>query len=99
MIHKYVALEAISCFTSKQSNILTKTLLHEASFDSNNDGVVSALDENFADVMVWQDTNDNGVTDFGELISLGEVGITSVPIDFRDTFAEAVNETALSELI
>ncbi len=64
-----------------------------ASFDSNNDGLINALDLNFADLLVWQDANDNGITDPTELISLAQTGIASVPTDFTDTFNSPALQT------
>ena len=64
-----------------------------ASFDSNNDGLVNALDLNFADLLVWQDANDDGITDPTELISLAQTGIASVPTDFTDTFNSPALQT------
>lgn len=47
-------------------------------FDSNGDGVLSALDDKFAEFKLWFDTNSNGISDAGEVRSLAEVGITSI---------------------
>jgi hypothetical protein len=49
-----------------------------AAYDSNGDGKVDASDTHFADIKVWQDANQNGKTDAGELKSLAEVGIASI---------------------
>jgi Ca2+-binding RTX toxin-like protein len=47
-------------------------------FDSNGDGVLSAEDARFADFRVWQDANQDGVSQSGELRSLEEAGVTSI---------------------
>jgi len=47
-------------------------------FDSNGDGRFSALDDKWAKFGVWQDANQNGVTDPGEFRTLSEMGITAV---------------------
>jgi hypothetical protein len=49
-----------------------------AGFDSNQDGVFDAKDAKFAEFKVWQDANQNGVSDAGEVRSLADVGITSI---------------------
>ena len=49
--------------------------------DSNNDGVFDALDTEFANVRVWQDLNQDGVSDDGELQSLTEAGIVSINLN------------------
>lgn len=47
-------------------------------FDSNGDGRFDAADDKWAKFGVWQDTNQNGVTDPGEFRTLSEMGITAV---------------------
>jgi hypothetical protein len=47
-------------------------------FDSNHDGVFSADDAKFAEFKVWQDINQNGVSDAGEVRSLAEWGIADI---------------------
>ncbi|HLB75569.1 MAG TPA: calcium-binding protein, partial [Candidatus Dormibacteraeota bacterium] len=54
-----------------------------AGFDSNHDGVIDARDARFGELMVWQDANQNGQTDAGELKSLTDLGITSIGLDRR----------------
>jgi len=49
-----------------------------AGFDSNHDGVLDAQDAKFAEFKVWQDANQNGVSDAGEVRSLADWGITSI---------------------
>ncbi len=47
-------------------------------FDTNHDGVFNAQDAKFAEFKVWQDVNQNGVSDAGEVRSLADVGITTI---------------------
>lgn len=47
-------------------------------FDSNGDGVLSADDARFADFRIWQDVNQDGISQSGELRSLEEAGVTSI---------------------
>ena len=49
-----------------------------ASLDDNGDGVVDANDAAFANLLVWQDANADGVSDAGELSTLTGQGITSI---------------------
>jgi hypothetical protein len=49
-------------------------------FDSNQDGVFDAADTAFADFAVWQDANQNGVSDAGEVRSLADWGIASMDL-------------------
>ncbi len=45
--------------------------------DTNADGVVNALDAHFADLKVWQDLNQDGISQPDELTSLADAGIAS----------------------
>ncbi|PQA83473.1 hypothetical protein C5F52_08475 [Limnohabitans sp. TS-CS-82] len=49
-----------------------------AAFDSNHDGEFDARDAKFAQFSVWQDANQNGVSDAGEVHTLAEAGIASI---------------------
>jgi hypothetical protein len=51
-----------------------------AGFDSNHDGVFDANDAKFAEFKVWQDANQNGVSEAGEVRSLADVGISSIDL-------------------
>ena len=44
--------------------------------DANTDGKVDALDPNFANLRVWRDLDQDGITDAGELSLLASLGIT-----------------------
>ena len=54
-------------------------------FDTNQDDVLDARDDNWDQFKVWQDANSDGVTDEGELKSLDEVGITSIALTYNET--------------
>ncbi|XXF06919.1 calcium-binding protein [Pseudomonas sp. D2-3] len=58
--------------------------------DSNGDGVFDATDEAFADVRVWQDLNQDGIAQVGELKSLAEHGIAAINLGSKST-SEASN--------
>ena len=51
-----------------------------AAFDENGDRLIDARDGAFARLSVWQDANQNGVTDEGELRSLTDRGIVSISL-------------------
>lgn len=46
--------------------------------DSNGDGIIDAKDKDFSKIRVWQDLNENGVTDEGELKTAEEAGIKAI---------------------
>ncbi|MEP1091539.1 MAG: Ig-like domain-containing protein, partial [Rhizobiaceae bacterium] len=56
-----------------------------ASLDSNGDGIIDANDAEFANIVVWQDANSDGVSQSGELQSLSQHGIVSVDLDAART--------------
>ena len=49
-----------------------------AALDSNGDRIIDAQDARFKELKVWTDTDGDGITDAGELKTLGELGITSI---------------------
>ena len=55
-----------------------------ASFDSNGDGVVDALDARFGELLVWQDANQNHSTDAGELRSLADKASRVSKVGFEE---------------
>jgi len=67
-------------------------------FDTNQDDVLDASDDNWDQFKVWQDANSDGVTDEGELKSLDEVGITSIALTYNET-SEASSEAGGDVLV
>ncbi|AII48940.1 hypothetical protein KR52_07270 [Synechococcus sp. KORDI-52] len=57
-------------------------------FDTNQDGVLSEQDEQFANFAVWQDLNSDAKTDEGELLTLSELGIESIDLTYRESSQE-----------
>ena len=51
-----------------------------AAFDTNHDGQFNAQDAKFGEFMVWQDANQNGVSDAGEVRSLADLGLTEIKL-------------------
>jgi hypothetical protein len=67
-----------------------------AQFDSNHDGVFDAKDAQFNEIAVWQDADQDGVADAGEVKHLAEMGITSIKLSsdgVAHTPATGVTET------
>uniref|UniRef100_UPI000482B2AC calcium-binding protein n=1 Tax=Zooshikella ganghwensis TaxID=202772 RepID=UPI000482B2AC len=56
-----------------------------AEFDDNKDGVIDAQDAIYSSLSVWQDKNENGLTDTDELASLADVGIKSLSTVYEDS--------------
>ena len=53
-----------------------------AELDGNHDGVVSALDPAYHDLLVWQDTDGDRVSRPGELLPVANLGLTELPVAF-----------------
>ncbi|MFC2992796.1 hypothetical protein, partial [Halomonas tibetensis] len=51
-------------------------------FDTNNNGMLDPGDEAWSQFAVWQDANSDGKTDAGELVSLGELGVESIELNY-----------------
>lgn len=56
-----------------------------AALDDNADGRITLADRRYAQLKIWVDANDNGVTDTGELRSLEDVGITAINLSDQAT--------------
>ncbi|CBL45948.1 Hemolysin-type calcium-binding protein [gamma proteobacterium HdN1] len=50
--------------------------------DTNHDGVVDGQDGGFSALRVFRDSNQNGVTDDGELLTLEQAGVTSLSLGY-----------------
>lgn len=59
-----------------------------AQHDSNLDSVLDSLDTDFANLLVWRDLNQDGLSQADELLSLSETGIASI-----DLSAQEIDET------
>jgi len=65
-----------------------------ATLDSNQDGLISALDDQFAEIKMWVDADSDGLTDLGELLGLSDHGIEEINLA-----AEARHETVDGVLV
>jgi Ca2+-binding RTX toxin-like protein len=59
-----------------------------AAFDSNGNGFLDSGDERFGEFRVWRDSNQDGISDAGELVSLSDAGIVSVNLTLNRTQEE-----------
>ncbi|MDO8608525.1 MAG: calcium-binding protein, partial [Phaeospirillum sp.] len=58
-------------------------------FDTNHDGKLDASDARWSEFKVWQDLNQDGVSDPGEMKTLSELGITSINLTGIPVVADA----------
>jgi hypothetical protein len=54
----------------------------QRSFDTNGDGVLDASDSSFGEFRIWQDANQNGEVDEGELRTLASAGISQINLTY-----------------
>ena len=52
-----------------------------SNYDSNGDGTIDASDDVWAELVVWQDLNQDGVSQDGEMLSLDALGISSISLN------------------
>ena len=68
-----------------------------AELDSNGDGIVSAADAAFQTLRVWQDLNQDGISQANELRTLEELGIQSLDIAYKDANKNLGNGNTLAQ--
>lgn len=56
-----------------------------AKFDDNKDNVINASDAVFSSLRLWRDSNSDGVSGAGELVSLKDAGVSSLSLNYRQT--------------
>lgn len=66
-------------------------------YDSNNDNVINSSDTQFSNLKVWQDVNENGITDSGELKTLTQAGITSISLNTQEVSIEQNQNTITAQ--
>lgn len=64
--------------------------------DTNGDGIIDSKDADFNKIRVWQDLNENGVTDDGELKTATETGIQSISLN-SSKMSEINNNNIITE--
>ncbi|TID21037.1 hypothetical protein JO83_08100, partial [Avibacterium paragallinarum] len=65
------------------------------SLDSNHDGLFNERDSGFAQVRVWKDKNQNGITDSEELFDLKSLGITEINLAYKEKGGEYYQQNEL----
>lgn len=78
----------IDNITELFGNATTDGFIILKQLDSNNDNLISASDAQFANLRVWQDRNQNGISEIGELRSLSDWSISGINLNYT-----ALNET------
>ncbi|MEW5818847.1 MAG: hypothetical protein AB1782_01535 [Cyanobacteriota bacterium] len=68
-----------------------------AELDTNLDGKIDANDTQFSDLKIWIDANSDGITDSGELHTLGELNIESISLNFENVNKEDAEGNLISQ--
>ena len=68
-----------------------------ASLDGNHDGVIDSADPAFANILVWQDQNRDGVSKVGELKTLADLGITGINLNVAASSGTIDGQQLLAE--
>lgn len=74
-------------FTKQATDSQTDLQALAEVYDSNHDGLLSAADEKWAKFGVWNDANQNGMTDPGEFKDLATLGIESIELMSNGQFS------------
>ena len=70
--------------------------LHE--LDSNQNGMVDAADALFGSLRVWRDLNQDGISQNGELFTLGQLGIASINVSSSANNQTLANGNQIADL-
>ncbi|MCB5267847.1 MAG: hypothetical protein LHW46_07065, partial [Candidatus Cloacimonetes bacterium] len=88
------ATELFGNYTHNSDNSIAKSGYQALSYyDTNNDGVVNSTDTRFNELSLWIDSNQDGVTDTGELKTLEEMGITSLTLNSATPYIPSSENT------
>ena len=69
-----------------------------ADLDSNGDGVIDSKDAQFANLLVWRDLNQDGISQSNELFTLTQVGVTSINVANTSHSTELDNGNVIEDL-
>ncbi|KIF89816.1 hypothetical protein NX90_06950, partial [Neisseria meningitidis] len=68
-----------------------------AELDSNGDNIINAADAAFQTLRVWQDLNQDGISQANELRTLEELGIQSLDLAYKDVNKNLGNGNTLAQ--
>ncbi|WP_347558116.1 calcium-binding protein [Robbsia sp. KACC 23696] len=89
-----VSLNGATSVTSESQ--LISSIEDLRAFDDDGDGVISSTDSSFSSLRVWTDENRNGTTDTGELLTLSDLGIVSIDLNFESQTTDLNGNTITS---
>jgi hypothetical protein len=65
--------------------------------DTNSDGVIDSQDSSYASLKVWQDMNEDGVVDAGEMKTLAQAGIGSISLNDKEVYTSGNAKSVVAE--
>ena len=82
-------------FGEQEANKDTSINGYEAlkAYDLNGDNVIDSKDEIYDKLLLWKDSNQNAITDKGELIKLKDSGIVSIDLNYKNTNTDEKGNT------
>lgn len=81
----------------KNGQLATSGLQALADLDDNGDGIIDSNDQAFNSLKVWQDKNGDGISTPDELLTLAEIGITSINVKNKQTVNQSVTGGVIKE--
>ena len=72
-------------FSYEKQGFLALAVFDTPKNGGNGDGVITAADAVFSSLRLWQDVNDNGISEPSELHTLASLGLTKLELDFKES--------------
>lgn len=67
-------------------------------YDTNQDGVIDENDQDFSKLLIWKDTNGNGISENGELTTLKAAGVASINLSYQGFGEETPSGTVIGNI-